>query len=134
MDVPRVGRLVPGAEDVTSVGDDEYRGRIRVRIGPIALALDGLVRVVELDASAYSAAMSVEAADDRVGGAVRARLSMRLAGRDDGATDLAIQTDAQVLGRLGDFGQPIIKRKTNQIVDEFVANLAGELESGATPT
>lgn len=122
MDVPAVATCVPGVESVEAIGDDRFRGTLRVAVGPIRLALQGDVTIVEQDAVQRRASMRADAADKRAGGAVKAVLSMALA-EVEGGTQLRMETDAQVLGRIGDFGQPIIKKKADQTMAEFATNL-----------
>jgi uncharacterized protein len=125
MDVPRVSACVPGVEDVAPVGGDTdaYSGTLRVRVGPVALALQGTIRIVEKDAAAGRAVMKAEAADKKIGGRVDAQLGMQLAGQGDQATELFITTDANVLGKIGEFGQPVIKKKAEQMMREFAENV-----------
>src|SRR5262249_36103215 len=118
MDVPRVATCVPGAGPVEATGPDRYAGVLNVRVGPVALALRGEVEVTGRDAAERHASMRVDAADRRIGGMVQATMDMRLSGDGaaEGVTHLAIDTDARILGRLGDFGQPVIRKKADQIV------------------
>jgi carbon monoxide dehydrogenase subunit G len=49
----------------------------------------------------------------------------QLAAAEGGAqSDLAIHTDANVMGKLGEFGQSVIRKKADQIVQEFATNLS----------
>jgi carbon monoxide dehydrogenase subunit G len=134
MDIPSVASCVPGAEGVEALDDDHYRGRLRVRVGPVSLTLDGTVDVTARDARAQTAEMHIAAADPRVGGAVQATMTMSMTGIDGPtpATRLTIDTDARVMGRIGDFGQPIIKRKADQVVREFGENIARALSAEQT--
>jgi len=125
MDIPAVSRCVPGLDSVASVGDDVYSGVMRVRVGPIAVNLDGRVILAEKDAAAKQARMDLEAADKRVNGAVNAKMRMHLAPTADGQqTEVEIQTDANVMGKLGEFGQAVFRRKADQIIQEFARNLS----------
>lgn len=123
MDVPAVATCAPGVERVEPLGDNHYRGTLKVSVGPVRLTFEGDVVVVERDEAAHKAAMRAEAADRRAGGAVKALLSMALAEPAPGSTELTMETDAQVLGKIGEFGQPIIRRKAEQTMDEFARNL-----------
>lgn len=127
MDVPRVVRCVPGAEDVEALGNDAYRGTLKIRVGPIALALKGDVQITERDEQAGKATMRADAADKRIGGAVKASMHLALDEKSPGSTELLITTDAQVLGKIGEFGQPVIRKKADQILAEFATNLKKEL-------
>jgi carbon monoxide dehydrogenase subunit G len=131
MDVPRVATCVPGVESVEAVGDDVYRGTLKVRVGPIGLALAGDVSITEKDEEAGTASMRADAADRKVGGMVKATMQMHLSPvPGESATDLRIVTDAQVGGRIGEFGQPIIRKKADQIMQEFAANVSKAAQSG----
>src|ERR1051325_1037877 len=95
MDIPAVSRCVPGLDNVARIDDQTYSGIMRVRVGPIAVNLEGRVLVAERDEAARQARMDLQAADKRVNGAVNARLRVALAAADGGAaTDVALQTDA----------------------------------------
>ncbi len=125
MDVPRVARCVPGVEAIEALGDDRYRGLLRISVGPIRLALAGEVAVTLKDEAAGIAGMRATAADKGAGGAVSADLRIEVRdGATPGTSELRITTDAQVMGRIGEFGQPIIKRKADQTMGEFAGNLA----------
>ena len=128
MDVPNVGRCVPGVEAVDAVDGNVYTGSLRVQVGPIRLSLQGTITIEEQDRSAWRARMRAEANDRRVGGGIRCRLTMTLAPADAG-TRLRIETDLAILGKIGEFGQPIIKKKADALLEEFARNLQSTLAS-----
>src|SRR5438067_7898156 len=131
MDIPAVSRCVPGLNDVARIDDRTYSGVMHVRVGPIAVKLDGRVLVAERDEAARLARMDLQAADKRVNGAVNAKMRMQLSAAEDGSkTDVAIQTDANVMGKLGEFGQAVIRKKADQIVQEFANNLSSAVAAG----
>jgi carbon monoxide dehydrogenase subunit G len=137
MDVPAVGKCVPGVEALTPLDGDRYTGALRVKIGPISARLEGTMILTERDHEAWRARMDAQGSDRHIGGAVSAKMSMRLEARPDGGTDLAVHTDASVLGKLGQFGQAIIKRQADQLMAEFARNvsraLATENSGGSAP-
>ena len=125
MDIPAVSRCVPGVNDVARIDDQTYSGVMSVRVGPIAVKLDGRVILAERDEAARQARMDLQAADRRINGAVNAKMRMQLASADSGSkTDVSIQTDANVMGKLGEFGQAVIRKKADQIVQEFANSLS----------
>lgn len=129
MDVPEVATCVPGVESVEQVGDDEYAGALRVRVGKIAVRLEGKVTVVDRDKDSWSAGMNVEAVDRKIRGSVKAKSTMKLEPQDGGgATELLVHADASILGKLGEFGQAVMRRKAEQIVGEFAQNVARKIE------
>jgi carbon monoxide dehydrogenase subunit G len=121
MDVPRVALCVPGVESVTPEGGDRYRGRFRVQVGPVRLALDGEVELAERDDAAGRAVMRASGTDARIGGGVRAVVALSLV--PGTATEMVVDSDVQILGRIGELGQPLIKRKADEIMSAFAGNL-----------
>ena len=110
---------------MSALGEDRHRGTLRVQVGPIKLTLEGVVAIVARDPANGSATMRAEGSDGS-GGGVRALLDLRLAEAGAG-TELRVTSDVQVLGRIGELGQFVIKRKADQLMSEFAANLAKEL-------
>ena len=129
MDVPSVAKCIPGCDGVEDLGNNRYKATVKIKVGPIGLTLASEISIVEQDEANRTAALLVEAADKRVGGAVKATMSMKLTPEGDG-TKLEVSTDANVMGRIGDFGQPIIRKKADQTLQEVAANLRKAL---ATP-
>jgi carbon monoxide dehydrogenase subunit G len=126
MDVPRVARCVPGVESIEAVDERAYRGRFGVRIGPIRLSLDGTMAIEEQDPATWRARMRADANDRRLGGGIRARMLLALTPTEHG-TRLQIDTDLAVLGKIGEFGQPVIKKKADALLEEFTRNLQAAL-------
>jgi carbon monoxide dehydrogenase subunit G len=126
MDVPRVGRCVPGVESIEAVDASAYRGALKVQVGPIRLALQGAITVEDADRTAWRARMRADATDRRLGGGIRARLHLTLSPAEAG-TRVQIDTDLAVLGKIGEFGQPIIRKKADALLEEFARNLRAAL-------
>jgi uncharacterized protein len=129
MDIPRAAACVPGMEEVVAEGPDRFRATLRVRLGPMGLNLSATVQVLEQDEEKGEARFLVEASDRRVGGAVRSDLTMRLAPQSDQQTELTIISDATFMGRLGELGQPIIRRKASATMQDFAHNLAQQIDN-----
>ena len=133
MDIPAVSSCVPGVGAVARIDDSTYSGVMTVRVGPIQIRLDGRVILAERDEAAGQARMDLQAADKRVNGAVNAKMRMQLSpsSAGDDRTDVEIRTDANVMGKLGEFGQGVIRKKADQIVQEFASNLSAAVGASA---
>ena len=73
-----VARCLPGVEAFKQLDEDNYEGTLRVKVGPISLALQGTLQVEARDHEQWHGAMRADAKDRRLGGGVRAHLSMDL--------------------------------------------------------
>ena len=116
MDLPVAAGCVPGTRDVVAAGDG-VRGTLDVRVGPVKLALDGMVAVESRDETAGTARLRADAADQRIGGAVRALVDLAVTG--DAPTELRITSDVAILGRIGELGQPLIARQADKVLAGF---------------
>jgi len=125
-DVPAAARCVPGVAAVTPSGAGKYKGSLLVQLGPVRLVLDGDIALTSTDETAGKASLRADAKDTRLGGTVRATMDLALA--DKGAdTELRITSDVQIAGRIGEFGQPVIQRKADQLMTQFADCLARTL-------
>ena len=127
MDIPRAAACVPGMEEVVQEEDGSYRASMKVKVGPMGLTLAGTLQVLEQDPSKGEARFLIEASDRRVGGAVRADLLMQLISEEGNQTELVLNTDTTFIGKLGELGQPLIRRKASNTMQEFARNLAQQL-------
>jgi carbon monoxide dehydrogenase subunit G len=118
MDIPVAARCVPGVAAVTPSGPEKFRGSLLVQIGPVRLVLDGDISVTARDDAARRASLRADAKDSRLGGTVRATVDVSLRDLADGC-ELRIDSDVQIGGRIGEFGQPVIKRKSDQLLAQF---------------
>src|SRR5262245_457297 len=131
MDVPQVATCVPGVESVTPSGDDQYSGRMRVKVGPIHLTLQGVLTIQERDPQQWLAVARAEANDRRVGGGVHLTAHMTLVESGPATTELDVQTEARFLGKLGEFGQQVIRKQADAIITEFARNVAARFHNTA---
>ncbi|MBI2170645.1 MAG: SRPBCC family protein [Chloroflexi bacterium] len=122
-DFPRVASCIPGAEEVRPGEHGDYQGSLRVTIGPMGVTLTGSVTVAQEEAAGLWR-MTAQAQDRKVGGGARAIIEAALVEVDSRQTALKITADVQLMGRLGELGQPLIKRKADAIFKEFGENLA----------
>ena len=127
MDVPKVAQSLPGVESVTKVDDTTYQGLLKVRVGPIALNLAGKIIVEEQDKENWRASLRAEANDRRAAGAVKGKTTMMLKEAGPGQSELVVETDVNILGKIGEFGQPIIRKKADSMLKEFVENIKKQL-------
>lgn len=129
MDIPRVAQSLPGVEKVEQLDPNTYQGTLKVRVGPISLNLTGKIIVEERDQSHWRATLRAEASDRMAAGAVRGKTSMTLTDLSASETELSVDTDVNILGKIGEFGQPIIRKKADTMLKEFVENIKKQLAS-----
>lgn len=127
MDVPKVATSLPGVETISQIDDSTYQGTLKVRVGPISLNLQGKIILEQRDRSNWRAALRAEASDRMAAGAVKGKTTMELKEISPKETELLVETDVNILGKIGEFGQPIIRRKADGMLREFVENIKKQL-------
>ena len=60
-------------------------------------------------------------------GAVNGKTSMQLREMSANQTEMEMETDVSILGKIGEFGQPIIRKKADDMLSEFVENIKKQL-------
>ena len=120
MDVPSMASCIPGASDVRQVDDTTFEATVTTRIGPISARFGCRIVVVELDEGARTGTVEVSGKDARLGGAVKARMAMTLR-EAAGETTVAIASEVDVLGRIGQYGHGMIGKRADAMLAEFAA-------------
>ncbi|MBI3302792.1 MAG: hypothetical protein HYZ72_12070, partial [Deltaproteobacteria bacterium] len=67
----------------------------------------------------------------RIGGGVHVTAHMTLVESGPAATELDVQAQARFLGKLGEFGQPVIRKQADALIAEFAGNVAAHFHSAA---
>jgi uncharacterized protein len=132
IDVERVAPCLPGAE-VTEVGPDGvYRGTFTGKLGPTTAAYRGELKIDSLDEAAHKATMRASGTDKRGQGGAKATMVSTLTERDDGGTQVAVETDFTITCRLARFGRGgMIQDVSNRLLRDFAECLRSGLERPA---
>jgi len=127
MQAENVARCLAGVEAFKQLDQDNYEGTLRVKVGPIALALQGTLHVEARNREQWHGAMRAEAKDRRLGGGLRAHLNMDLREKGPTETEMNVTLEAHLLGKIGEFGQPVIRKKADAMLQEFAAQVSQQL-------
>src|ERR1043165_8868257 len=96
-DVERIAPCMPGAQ-LQEVEGDEYRGVVKVKVGPITAQYKGAATFQERDDSAHRAVIRAEGRDTRGQGNASATITATLEAHGDG-TRVKVVTDLTVTGK-----------------------------------
>ena len=131
LDVEQVAPCMPGAT-VDSVDDDVVTGRVKVKVGPVALTYAGKARFTERDEQARS--ITLEASGKETRGAGTASATVRSWLEEEGDhTRVTVHTTMNVTGRPAQFGRGVMADVSGRIIERFASNLAVQCATGAVP-
>src|SRR5215467_1290049 len=121
LDVEQVAPCMPGAT-IDSVDGDDIKGRIKVKVGPVALTYAGTARFVERDEQGLS--VTLEASGKETRGSGTASATVRSTLRDEGGqTRVVVHTTMNVTGRPAQFGRGVMAEVGGRLVERFATNL-----------
>lgn len=121
-DVDRVVSCLPGAELIGQESDDSYRGRVKVRVGPIGAAFEGVMTFLSVDSEAKTMHMVGRGADKKGNGSAEADIRLSVT-PDDGGSRLEVVADLNIKGKFVQFGKGAISAVSSKIMAQFARNV-----------
>ncbi|HVS65860.1 MAG TPA: carbon monoxide dehydrogenase subunit G [Thermoanaerobaculia bacterium] len=121
---------LPGCEELQQTGENAYRGKLEMKVGPVQGLFEGTVVLTNLDPpNGYDLDIDGKGAP----GFMKGTGSLRLVPDGDG-TILHYEIDAQVGGRIASVGQRLVESSAKVITRQGLQGLERQLGGGATAT
>ena len=116
LDVNKVVGCVPGAELTEVVDDTTFKGKVKIKVGPITVAYSGTARITGRDDAGHSATLEAEGRETTGHGSV-----------------VRITTDYTVAGRVAQFGRGVMEDVSRRIVNEMASCIKANVEGANRP-
>jgi carbon monoxide dehydrogenase subunit G len=130
-DVERIAPMMPGAQ-LQEIEGDEYRGVVKVKVGPITAEYKGKATFEERDESAGRVVLRAAGRDSRGQGNASALITATMTPDGDG-TKVSVVTDLTVSGKVAQFGRGVLAEVSAKLLGQFVDALEADLDkAGAT--
>ena len=127
-DVERIAPCLPGAQ-LQEIEGDEYRGIVKVKVGPITAQYKGKATFQSKDDDAHVAVLKAEGRDTRGQGNASALITATLTPDGDG-TEVKVVTDLTITGKVAQFGRGVLVDVSSKLLTQFVECLENDLLSG----
>lgn len=120
MDVPRIVPCMPGAELIDTIDERSYRGKVSVKLGPVALAFTGNATFEEIDDVAKTARLKAQGADTKGRGRAEAAVRFHLEPIPEGSR-VNVVTDVVLSGSVAQYGRGagLIQSVASQLIGQF---------------
>ncbi|MEU5292366.1 SRPBCC family protein [Streptomyces umbrinus] len=125
-DVERVASCMPGAA-LDGQDGDTWRGRVKIRVGPISASYAGTVRFLEIDAEKRRLRVHARGTDTHGSGDAEAEVALEILAAPEGAL-LQLSTDLVIRGKIVQFGKGAIVTVSDRILQQFARNLGSLLD------
>jgi carbon monoxide dehydrogenase subunit G len=128
LDVNKVVGCVPGAELSEVVDPTTFKGKVKVKVGPITVAYSGTARIADRDDVQRSATLEAEGRETTGPGSARAKALMSV--QAEGAGSLVkIVTEYSIAGRVAQFGRGVMEDVSRRIVNDMAACIKANVEA-----
>ncbi len=128
-DVPVIAPCLPGAK-LTEVDGDDYKGTVKVKVGPVIAEYKGAATFVETDEAARRIVLRAEGRETRGQGNASATITAVLV-PDGDTTKVTVNTDMAITGKAAQFGRGVMAEVSAKLMKQFADNLAGTVLAGA---
>ncbi|MBA2283518.1 MAG: SRPBCC family protein [Acidimicrobiia bacterium] len=134
-DVELIAPCLPGAQ-LQEVEGEEYRGVVKVKVGPITAQYKGAATFVER-VSPTRVVLRAEGRETRGQGSAAATITATLTADGD-ATLVTVVTDLTITGKVAQFGRGVLADVSSKLLGQFVDCLEGKVlaspSEGSAPT
>lgn len=131
-DVERIAPCLPGAQ-LQEIDDEagEYRGVVKVKVGPVTAQYKGAASFNEQDAASRQVRLAAKGRDSRGAGTANAVITATLTESAGGRTRVTVGTDLTVTGKVAQFGRGVLADVSEKLMGQFAGNLETMLEQDA---
>ena len=125
--IPQVATCLPGAELTEDLGDEKYKGKVAIRMGPVRMQFAGTADITERDEAAKRVVVHAAGADEKGRGqaAMVVTAALTRAGR---GTKVAVAQDLQLSGAAAQYGRGMISDVSSVLMRDFATNMQDRIQ------
>lgn len=127
-DIEKVVPCMPGAELTETIDENNWKGKVTIKLGPVSLAFAGKVTLDELDETGHRAVLKASGMEQRGKGAASATITSTLEEAPEG-TRVKIVQDLRVSGQAAQFSRGMMQDVSNRLTREFADCLQANMET-----
>jgi len=133
LDPDVLAKTMPGCERLEKTGENEYKGALKIKVGPVQGQFQGQVKLSDIkELEGYSMQVDGRGAPGFVKGTGQVRLEAQ-----DSQTIIHYSGDAQVGGRIASVGQRLLDSSaraiTRQSLDSLNQQIQARMDAQAAP-
>ena len=129
IDPHRVVRCLPGAELTGEEAERTYLGRVKVKVGPVTASYSGRAQLADVDEANHSVRLTGEGRETGGAGSARLAMTSRVIALSGGATEIRVEADLDIAGKIVQFGRGMIEGVSKQLFRQFADCVRAELET-----
>ena len=126
-DIPGVASCMPGAEITEQVDDNNYKGKVRAKVGPATMSFEGDIEIKEINATNKSLHFIGTGQDTKGTSGAEMDLTASVRKGESGVTELVGVATVTVSGKVANFGGRMMTQVADQILNQFGKNFANNV-------
>jgi uncharacterized protein len=119
LDVERIAPCMPGAELTEIVDERTWKGRVSMRLGPVAMSFTGTVTMQDRDDAAHRVVLAAKGMEQRGRGAANATVTSWLEPADDGTSVVKMRADIALTGAAAQLSRGLLPEVSRQLTQQF---------------
>lgn len=119
LDPERVVVCLPGASLDEQTGENAWKGTMKVSVGPVSLVYEGTAEFDEVDEEERRIRLVGTGREASGSGTARMTMTSRVAAMDGGGSEVSVEADVDVSGKMVRFGRGMIERVSRELFKEF---------------
>ena len=125
LDPDVLAKTLPGCEKLEQIGDNEYKGMIKIKVGPVQGKFEGVVTLTNLqEPDSYQMTVDGKGAP----GFMKGEGNVRLEGQGD-STVMHYEGQAQVGGRIASVGQRLLDSSAKALTRQSLENIHTQIKA-----
>jgi carbon monoxide dehydrogenase subunit G len=130
IDPRRVVQCLPGAELTDARDDHTFAGKVKIKVGPVVASYSGTATLSEVNEADHVVRISADGKEGGGTGSARMRMTSHVTAADTGGSDVQVDAELDVAGKIVQFGRGMIETVNQQLFSQFTACVRQTLEMG----
>ncbi len=126
-DPAKIVSCVPGAQLTETIDQNNYKGIVAMKFGPVAVKYNGQVTFEKRDDANHELTLNGKGMDDKGKGSADMLLTAKLF-QQEMQTEVKYSMEVSISGMLAQFGARLITDVSNQVADQFSNNFKNKAE------
>jgi hypothetical protein len=123
-----ISGCVPGASITEQIDDNNYKGEVSLKFGPVKSKYNGEISIAEMDNANHNMTLKGRGLDSKGKGSAEMTMHGSAESTGGNSTDVDFKMVVNIQGTLAQFGSRLINDVSDQLLKQFVENFKALLD------
>lgn len=127
----KIVSCVPGASLTEKIDEENYKGKVAIKFGPVSAKYNGAIKIDKLDQASRHMVITGDGMDSKGKGSAGMVLDCKLNKSGAKSTEVGYEMEVSVTGKLAQFGSRLIVDVSDKLADQFIESFKAALDAEA---